>query len=246
MEQFYHELAEWWPLISPIEDYAEEAAFFSTLFAPVAAQSHAHLLELGCGGGSNAFHMKAAFSAVTLSDMSPAMLAISQRLNPDCVHIDGDMRTLRLNKTFDAVFIHDAIGYMTTLEDLRRAFETAYVHCRAGGMAVFVPDCVRETFRAEIDEGGGEGYDRAVRFISWDADIDNTASVYITDYVFVLRVKGQPLSIVHEQHVQGLFSRAEWLALLADVGFHAQIVIDSYEREVFVATKPASASCSET
>ncbi len=237
MEQFYHALAEWWPLISPTEDYAEEAAFFRTLFDPVTAQPPAHLLELGSGGGSNAFHMKSAFSTVTLIDIFPAMLTISQQLNPDCTHIAGDMRTLRLGKTFDAVFIHDAIGYMTTLKDLRRAFETAYVHCRSGGMAVFVPDCVRETFSAEIDEGGSEGEGRAVRFISWDEDIDSDDNVYITDYVFLLRVKGQPLSIVHEQHVQGVFSRAEWLMLLHEVGFDVHIVIDPYEREVFVAHK---------
>lgn len=238
MEQFYHALAEWWPLISPTEDYAEEAAFFRDLFAPVTAQAHAHLLELGSGGGSNAFYMKTAFSTVTLSDIFPSMLTISQHLNPDCIHIAGDMRTLRLGKTFDAVFVHDAIGYMTTLDDLRRAFETAYVHCRSGGMAVFVPDCVRETFSAEITEGGGEGQGRAVRFVSWDEDIDGEANTYITDYVFLLRVKGQPLSIVHEQHVQGLFTRAEWLTLLESVGFRARIVIDPYEREVFVASKP--------
>ena len=127
---------------------------------------------------------------------------------------------------------------------------------RAAGAATVVDDDGLTQALAELvgdgarDDVGrtprGEGHDRAVRFISWDADIGSDESVYITDYVFVLRMKGQPLSIVHEQHVQGLFSRAEWLALLADVGFHAQIVIDSYEREVFVATKPASASCSET
>ncbi len=33
----------------------------------------------------------------------------SRELNPDCEHVLGDMRTLRLGRTFDAVFVHDAV-----------------------------------------------------------------------------------------------------------------------------------------
>ena len=33
----------------------------------------------------------------------------------------------------------------------------AYRHCRAGGVALFVPDCVRETFVAETRHGGHDG-----------------------------------------------------------------------------------------
>ena len=35
------------------------------------------------------------------------------------------LRTLRLGRAFDVVFIHDAIDYMTTHHDLRLALETA-------------------------------------------------------------------------------------------------------------------------
>lgn len=37
---------------------------------------------------------------------------------------------------FDAVFVHDAVMYMTTQRDLRAAIETAFVHCRPGGAAL--------------------------------------------------------------------------------------------------------------
>ena len=71
------------------------------------------LLELGSGGGNNASHLKHRFEC-TLTDLSPEMLALSRTLNPECEHIEGDMRTLRLERTFDAVFVHDAIAYITT------------------------------------------------------------------------------------------------------------------------------------
>ena len=75
------------------------------------------------------------------------MLELSRGLNPGCEHLLGDMRTLRLGRTFDAVLIHDAVMYMTSEADLRAALETAFVHLRPGGAAVVAPDCVRETFR---------------------------------------------------------------------------------------------------
>src|SRR3712207_9249425 len=104
------------------------------------------LLELGSGGGNNAVHLKAHFAQVTLTDLSPEMLAVSRALNPDCEHLLGDMRTLRLGRAFDVVFVHDAIDYMTTREDLRLALETAAVHCKPDGLGLFVPDYVREAF----------------------------------------------------------------------------------------------------
>ena len=57
------------------------------------------------------------------------------------------MRTVRLGRTFDAVLIHDAIGYMTTEADLRAAFETAETHLRPGGVFITSPDFFREDFR---------------------------------------------------------------------------------------------------
>src|SRR5260370_768990 len=82
------------------------------------------VLELGSGGGNSAFHLKAHF-AMTLVDLSPRMLLVSRKLNPECEHIRGDIRTLRLGRTFDAVFVHDAICHMTTEPDLRAVLQTA-------------------------------------------------------------------------------------------------------------------------
>ena len=75
MERFYGELARWWPQISPPEDYTEEAGEIARLLGDVHT-----VLELGSGGGCNAFHLKDRY-ALTLSDLSPGMLEVSERLN---------------------------------------------------------------------------------------------------------------------------------------------------------------------
>ena len=150
--RFYGELASWWPLISPTDEYAEEAAFIGSVLAS-AGRPVSEALELGSGGGHNALYLKERFS-MTLVDLSADMLEVSRRLNPDCEHHLGDMRTIRLGRAFDAVLIHDAVDYMTNEDDLREALQTAFVHCRPGGVAVFVPDDIAETFVESSDHGG--------------------------------------------------------------------------------------------
>ena len=48
--RFYSDLAGWWPLISPPEEYAEEAAFAASLLR-MANPPTRTVLELGSGGG---------------------------------------------------------------------------------------------------------------------------------------------------------------------------------------------------
>lgn len=239
MLKLYTELATWWPLLSPPDDYRDEAAFFQQVLATAGLPPCPTLLELGCGGGNNALHLKAQLAQMTLTDISRQMLALSQALNPDCEHIVADMRTLRLERTFDVVFIHDAIDYMTTAHDLRLALETAFLHCAAGGLTLIVPDYVRETFQPTTEHGGSDGDTRAVRYLEWSYDPDDTDTTYTVEYVYLLREHNQPAWIEHDQHLNGLFPRAEWLQLLRDVGFQPEIIRDLYERDVFVARRPA-------
>lgn len=236
--RFYEELAVWWPLISPPEEYAEEAETFRRLFDEYATTPIRTVLELGSGGGNNASFLKAHYE-LTLTDLSPAMLEISRALNPECQHIQGDMRTLRLGETFDGVFVHDAIGYMTSEADLRAALETAYLHLRPGGVALFVPDYVSETFVESTSHHGSDGDDRAVRYLEWAFDPDPADSTFTTIYTFVLRDPDGTIHVEHDQHTLGLFSREVWLRLLRDVGFEPERVVESYGRDVFIGRKPS-------
>lgn len=242
--KLYDVLAPWWPLLSAPADYEEEAAFYTAQLLEAGSPPARTLLELGSGGGNNASHFKAHFQA-TLVDLSPGMLEVSKSLNPECEHLQGDMRTVRLGKQFDRVLIHDAICYMTTEADVRSALQTAFVHCRPGGAALFAPDHVRETFSPSTDHGGHDGADRGLRYLEWTWDPDPSDTSYVVDYAYVLREPGGQVRVVHDRHVEGLFARADWLRLLAEVGFqprvvpfdHSELPPGSYE--VFVGVKPA-------
>ena len=53
--RLYDDLAAWWPLLSQPEDYAEEAAQYADALAQTCDRPIESLLELGAGGGNNAF-----------------------------------------------------------------------------------------------------------------------------------------------------------------------------------------------
>ncbi|GAB2583578.1 class I SAM-dependent methyltransferase [Microlunatus antarcticus] len=241
---FYGDLAPWWPLISAPDEYVEEAAFAAELLAGAEPPTRT-VLELGSGGGNNAHHLQQRF-AMTLVDLSEQMLDVSRALNPDCEHLAGDMRTLRLGRTFDAVFVHDAIEYMTTEADLRAAVATAYEHCRPGGVAVLVPDDIAENFEASTEHGGRDADDgRGVRYLSWSTDPDPADSTTTTEYAFLLRSPDGSVQVAHDTHTLGLFGRETWLRVLAEAGFEARSVAevtseDRLPREFFVGRRPIS------
>lgn len=239
----YNELADWWHLLSPPEEYAEEAAFYLARLVDACEFAPRTMLELGSGGGNNASFMKERLQPV-LVDLSEAMLRASRRLNPDCEHVQGDMRSVRLERQFDCVFVHDAVSYMTNQGDLRAAIRTAYVHCRTGGAALFAPDHIRENFEPSTDHGGTDGDGRALRFLEWVWDPDPSDDTCIVDYVFVLRDGGGQVRTLHDRHLEGLFTRDTWLRLLREEGFEPESVrfdhssLEPGTYELFVARRP--------
>jgi SAM-dependent methyltransferase len=240
--RFYNDLARWWPLISPVGDYAGEAAEFLRVFRE-AAPSARTLLELGSGGGHNAYYLKSSY-ALTLVDLSESMLEVSRRLNPECEHLQGDMRLLTLDRQFDIVFVHDAIDYMTTEDDLSAALATAARHVTPGGVALFVPDHLKESFEPSSDQGGHDVPDgQGVRYLEWSWDPDPTDSSAVVVYSFVTRERDGTWQSHAEEHSFGLFTEDEWLRLVAGAGLTPQAIVESTvedrpPRQMFLARKP--------
>jgi len=239
----YSDLAPWFHLLTHPSDYEEEAGFVSRVVDDVGDGDSRTLLELGSGGGNNASHLKARFEC-TLTDLSPEMLALSATLNPECEHLEGDMRTLRLGRTFDVVFIHDAISYLTSEDDLRAAIETAFVHVRPGGVVILIPDATTEIFKPHTDHGGHDGEDgRSLRYLEWTHALEPGTSTYATDYAILARGPGDEIKVVHDRHTLGLFPGATWERLIAEVGLELveSTVEDPFELEhaIFVARRPA-------
>jgi ubiquinone/menaquinone biosynthesis C-methylase UbiE len=214
----YTNLASWFHLVTDPASYAEEAAFFRRALLEHGKPRPRTLLELGSGGGNNASHLKKHF-AMTLVDLSSDMLKLSKTINPGLEHVQGDMRTVRLGRQFDAVFVHDAVMYMTTERDLKKAIVTAYAHTRPCGVALFVPDFTREMFRPRTDCGGHDKGKRGLRYLEWTWDEDPDDTHATVDFAYLLREPNGTIRVAHDRHTFGVFPRRDWLRLLREAGF---------------------------
>lgn len=242
--RLYNELASWWPIVSAPADYLEEATQYIAMLRGAAQRPVREVLELGSGGGNNAWHMKAAFS-LTLVEPADGMREVSRALNPECTHVPGDMRTVRLGRMFDAVFVHDAIAYMTTEAELRAALETIAAHLAPGGVAVVAPDETLETFEpgSTLYTGGDPATGRAVSYMEWTLPLLPGATACETHYGLLLRDVDGTVRSVHDPHRCGVFPRATWLRLFREAGLDASIeprICEGEPYDTFVAVRRAA------
>ena len=222
--RLYGDLAWLWPLWGGPGEYGAESEMFAGRIRSHAGIEVRTLLDVGCGGGKNAFHLKKHF-AVTGVDLSEAMLAHARALNPECEFVRGDMRALDLGRQFDAVFLNDAVSYMTTRGDLLAAFRSAFAHLRGGGVMVTYPDELAEHFRNTtcVSDSGPQSApdDPYVVFVENNYDPDPDDETYETTFVYLIREKGV-LRIEHDHHVLGLFPLAAWREALQEAGFEVR------------------------
>lgn len=124
------------------KDYAGEAGYVHDLIRKHSPQAKT-LLDLGCGTGRHALHLSGKGYEVAGVDRSEEMLAIagghlSQGPEKAVSFHLGDLRSVRLGRTFDAVVsLFHVMSYQTGNDDLRDAFATAREHLSPGGVFVF-------------------------------------------------------------------------------------------------------------
>ena len=136
------------------EEYARYAAVYDVLFGELDDDAGFYLkiardyagpsgsvLELGTGTGRVAARFLDAGHEVVGLDASVEMLAVAkQKLghNPRFQALHGDVRTLRLGRTFPlAIAPYGMVAHLLTNEDRLAAFRTTREHLAPGGVFVF-------------------------------------------------------------------------------------------------------------
>src|SRR2546422_7651109 len=215
--RLYHDLAWTWPIVSPPGRYVREAHAIHRLIRARAPAART-LLHLGCGGGHLDKTFKRSFE-ITGVHISPAMLALAPRPNPEVAYRVGHMRSIRLGRTFDAVVIADSIAYMRTKRELRAAFGTAFVHLPPGGVFLTYVERTPATFRQNattrtIARGGGF----EIVLIENQHDSDPTDTTYESTFIYLIRRRDR-LRVETDRHRLGLFPLPVWRRLLRMAGF---------------------------
>lgn len=239
MHRLYTELAPLWPMLTDRETTAHEAHHLQDLMDRAHGNRVDSILELGCGGGS----LAAAFDGdreVVLTDLAPEMLAIAQHRNPTRRCVQGDMRTVRLADTFDAVLLHDAVMYLTTPEDLHATIRTAAAHLAPGGVLIITPDATKEQFVERAVSGGRIGQP-GVQIMEWHWDPDPNDDTHQLDLVVLHRDDHGTMQSMHESHTLGLFSATTFIDAIRANGLipvGELVWDDTLFPEVFAGRKP--------
>ncbi len=216
--RLFNDLAYLWPVMSPPEEYAEEAECWRKLLQERLGPGRHRVLELGVGGGHNLSHLTSDVDA-TAVDISRPMLRHSMALNPGVEHIVGDMRYVRLGRTFRAVLIHDAISCITTARDLSAVFTTAAAHLKPGGLLLLAPDYFADSI--VLPHAECHTYSRGdmeLTYVEYTYDPDPADTMIEVIFTHFIRSGGE-LQIEHDRLHAGLFHRSTWRKLMHAAGF---------------------------
>lgn len=212
----YNDLAWTEDLLAGPAEYEDEVMVYVNLIKRTAAEPPNTLLHLGSGAGGHDRIFKRHFT-VTGVDLSPGMLDKARAAHPDIEYLEGDMRTLRLNRRFDAVAIPDSIDYMASLDDLRQAIQTAAAHLKSGGVLLVVAK-TEETFRNNNFAYTGEKDGVHVTILENNYINLFRPNTYEATFMYLIRREGE-LAIYTDHHVLGLYSQATWEKVFNDAGF---------------------------
>lgn len=145
-EIFGPENADLYDLLYSDKDYEAECDMLERIFRRYGTGPVQNLLDLGCGTGGHALPLAHRGYRVTGVDRSQAMLSRAQHkagsvpwhtAQAPPTFLRGDMRSLDLNRQFDAVLMmFAALGYQLTNDDVLAALRTVRRHLRPGGLLV--------------------------------------------------------------------------------------------------------------
>lgn len=138
----FKDYSKYYNVLYKDKNYNAETDYVIDLIKQFNPEAHS-ILNLGCGTGSHDFVFANKGFDITGVDLSQDMIDVAnaKKTNEQGIEfLQGDMRTLRLNKTMDVVVsLFHVMSYQTTNNDLEAAIKTAFTHLEKDGLFVF--DC---------------------------------------------------------------------------------------------------------
>jgi SAM-dependent methyltransferase len=144
--EIFDDYGKYYNLLYQDKDYSAEVDYIERLINEHSPRAKT-ILDLGCGTGKHDFLSTEKGFSLTGVDLSYQMLEAAENqkgikgLNNKRIKFhSGDIRNIRLEKTFDVVIsLFDVISYQTTNSDLKNVFKTISLHLKKNGIFIF--DC---------------------------------------------------------------------------------------------------------
>ena len=142
----FQDYAKYYDLLYKDKNYEQEVNYIESLIKKYSKNSKS-ILELGCGTGKHALLLGQKGYEVCGVDISAKMVEQAKKRFEEYKGLEnkvsfhhGDMRSFKINKTFDTVVsLFHVMSYQTTNKDLLNSFLTASKHLEKDG--VFIFDC---------------------------------------------------------------------------------------------------------
>ncbi|MFA5508562.1 MAG: class I SAM-dependent methyltransferase [Vulcanimicrobiota bacterium] len=203
-----------WPLLSPLEAYESEMAQWCALLEEHGTRPVRRMLDLGSGGGHHLYHLANALPDLQegiACDLSSEMLEVLKGLLPGFETLTADMTSLRLERRFDLVTVHDSFCYLSRIEQVRALFEVIREHLEPGGLSLVKLEARAEDFAGPyryLTTFEDEQRELTLTHYEWDPEPDDGWLEVV--YLFLERAGGR-LNTREERHRLGLFPGPEIL-----------------------------------
>ena len=197
------------------KNYQAEAQRLIALIQENLRSGGNQLLDVACGTGHHIEYLKEHFAVEGL-DISEELLEIARQRNPDVLFHQADMIQFELGKRFDVVTcLFSSIGYVRTIENLRRAINCMAQHVKPGGVVVIEPWFTPDTWRpGTVHAQFVDEPELKIARVN-TSFADGRLSYFDLHYLI-----GTPEGTEHfvERHELGLFEQGEMVAAFEETG----------------------------
>lgn len=221
-------------------DYAAEARLIRSIVEQNEKSGGDRFLDVACGTGRHIEHLRDDFSVEGV-DIDGPMLEIARRRNPGIKFHQANMIDFDLSCSFDVIVcMFSSIGFVRTLENLRKTASTFARHMKPGAVLIIEPWVQPESF---IDGHLGS---RFVDLPEMKVARINTARKengisHLNFHYMVGTANG--VEYFSEDHELGLWTNDEYLSALENAGLQASFQTEGpktqelYKRGLYVAVK---------
>lgn len=206
--------AEYYDALYHFKDYEAAGNALHGLIQQHAPQAKS-LLDVACGTGKHLEFLQHRYACSGL-DLNPGLLAVAHKRCPTVPLHHADMTDFQLPAAFDVVAcLFSSIGYVQTVENLRKAVACFTRHLNPGGLLVLEPWITPEKYW--VDKITANFVDQPNLKIAWmyTSQLRGRTSVFDINY---LVGTDEGVSRFTESHVMGLWTDAEYREAIEAAG----------------------------
>lgn len=228
--------AQFYDLIYASKDYAAEAGVIHEIINTRRRRVGNALLDVACGTGKHLVQLQHYYLVEGIDLDESGVLQIARQRLPNVPFHVGDMADFDLGRQFDVITcLFSSIGYVRTLDNLRRAIANMARQTAPGGVLIVEPWLAPDEFiDGKVTARFVDEPDLKIARLN-SGDIGDKTSIMVFHY---LVADSSGVNYFTERHELGLFTREEYLSAFVDAGLETEYDAQGFGRGLYIGFKP--------